>query len=309
VDELKRLQTFPDDYEIVGTRRIAYKQIGNAVPPQFARILAIAVLDQFFHVKLPFNFHYLEEHEKLSFRKLKNRKSLQYFEQASLAVNNLKGNPIKALPPKTYRIKLAKNFKLSNSIKSKVKVEFIPTADEWIFRLLHADGGDDLYKISIRKNKHIPLFLSVREVHLFSNSNQPSDYTILWKVFEKALFENNIKADLVQLNGYYQYSNNISYTFITIGESLEQPVWKYLDKIFSDPGIGQIANIQKMAERYGVKQSEMMEYLSALREIGYEIRNSHTNPEIPDNCYLIPYKFPTLTPLSVQLRKSLSPNT
>ena len=38
--EIKRLQTFPDDYEIVGTRRSAQIQIGNAVPPMLAEQLA-----------------------------------------------------------------------------------------------------------------------------------------------------------------------------------------------------------------------------------------------------------------------------
>ena len=38
--ELKRLQTIPDDYQIVGKRQVAMHQIGNSVPPQVARILA-----------------------------------------------------------------------------------------------------------------------------------------------------------------------------------------------------------------------------------------------------------------------------
>ncbi len=38
--EIKRIQTFPDDYEIVGSRRSAQKQIGNAVPPLLAERLA-----------------------------------------------------------------------------------------------------------------------------------------------------------------------------------------------------------------------------------------------------------------------------
>jgi DNA (cytosine-5)-methyltransferase 1 len=40
IAEIKRLQTFPDDYEIVGTRRSAQVQIGNAVPPLLAEGLA-----------------------------------------------------------------------------------------------------------------------------------------------------------------------------------------------------------------------------------------------------------------------------
>lgn len=43
VREAARIQTFPDDYEFVGSMTDAYKMIGNAVPPEFSRRLALAV--------------------------------------------------------------------------------------------------------------------------------------------------------------------------------------------------------------------------------------------------------------------------
>jgi DNA (cytosine-5)-methyltransferase 1 len=38
--EIKRLQTFPDDFVICGNRRAAQRQVGNAVPPLLARRIA-----------------------------------------------------------------------------------------------------------------------------------------------------------------------------------------------------------------------------------------------------------------------------
>lgn len=46
VRELARLQTFPDDYEIVGSRLAAQRQIGNAVPPLLAEIIGRAIGEQ-----------------------------------------------------------------------------------------------------------------------------------------------------------------------------------------------------------------------------------------------------------------------
>lgn len=45
INETKRIQTFPDDYEFCGAKTNIYKQIGNAVPCEMARTVATAVVE------------------------------------------------------------------------------------------------------------------------------------------------------------------------------------------------------------------------------------------------------------------------
>jgi len=46
--ELCRLQTFPEDYEVIGSLRAVQKQLGNAVPSALAEVLALEIRRQFF---------------------------------------------------------------------------------------------------------------------------------------------------------------------------------------------------------------------------------------------------------------------
>jgi DNA (cytosine-5)-methyltransferase 1 len=43
VDEIKRIQTFPDEYALVGTRGSVQRQLGNAVPCRLAQVLGDAI--------------------------------------------------------------------------------------------------------------------------------------------------------------------------------------------------------------------------------------------------------------------------
>ena len=43
VKEAALLQSFPDDYEFIGSQGYAFKMIGNAVPPEMAKNIAMAI--------------------------------------------------------------------------------------------------------------------------------------------------------------------------------------------------------------------------------------------------------------------------
>jgi DNA (cytosine-5)-methyltransferase 1 len=48
ISEIKRIQTFDDDYEFQGAFRDQWRQIGNAVPPTLVMIIAEAIKQQYF---------------------------------------------------------------------------------------------------------------------------------------------------------------------------------------------------------------------------------------------------------------------
>lgn len=73
LEEFKRLQTFPDNYDFAGSLTSALRQIGNSVPPLFAEHLAQAVLQQIFGANL--DLQLIEDDDKLSFDARKRAKA------------------------------------------------------------------------------------------------------------------------------------------------------------------------------------------------------------------------------------------
>lgn len=49
IEELKRIQTFPDEYKLTGDMKEQWRQVGNAVPVEMARILAKKIKEVYFN--------------------------------------------------------------------------------------------------------------------------------------------------------------------------------------------------------------------------------------------------------------------
>lgn len=49
IEELKRIQTIPDSYELCGDFKEQWRQVGNAVPPDMAYVIAAAIKEAYFN--------------------------------------------------------------------------------------------------------------------------------------------------------------------------------------------------------------------------------------------------------------------
>lgn len=49
IEELKRIQTFPDSYELCGDFKDQWRQVGNAVPSKMAYVMASAIKEEYFN--------------------------------------------------------------------------------------------------------------------------------------------------------------------------------------------------------------------------------------------------------------------
>ena len=311
--EYKRLQTFPDSYRIVGSTQVAVQQIGNSVAPQIARILALAVRGQLFGDDLGISLPTLEASQNLGFRARKRLLTSHYREVARAAHAGRTGTVpsferpdiyyyfatlgdgftlVPATPPAAdFRVSVAWPAHNQMDFGIVIKVDDIAVAEK------PSEDGTTI----VIKPTGAPWSLNASSIRLQISSTRIDAYTVAWKALERELVERGIKADLVQLCGYYQYTPRFESEFSSIGH----PGLEFLTPVVSGDVVGTTMPADTLAQGLGVAASELPAHAQRLRQLGYEIRNQNTNPQIPTNNWLIPYHFPTLNKMSVQLHKQI----
>lgn len=303
--EYKRLQTFPDEYEISGVKQIAVKQIGNSVPPQLARVLAIAIRQQVFDTKFPFTLSLLDESEILGFRKRKRELSKIYQQKAKLAIAAMSKE--KNVKPQShqYYCSMTSSFNFQEVSKDVAEYKISATWESSLeIEVFDASNIEDTKKRLIIEIEIDETTLKgiLDHCRIVIYSQNFMAFTVGWKAFEHELIINHLKADLVQLNGYYQYAPlmrcEISFMTPFLGSRI-------LESVVSGNLVSIIVSNHELAKEWEIDESQIFNAAELLRKLGYEIRNHNTNPQIEPDKWLIPYAFPTLTNLSVQLRKKL----
>lgn len=301
--EYKRLQTFPDSYEISGNKQTAIKQIGNSVPPQLARMMALAIRQQVFNTEFPFELSLLDDCEELTFRKRKRQLTAIYQKKAQMAIESIKENHTVLPDSHDYYCVVTDNFDFKE-VKAKDAQYHVDVSWGDILQISlkpNKDAKEDSIIVDIESNDG-NWILGVSKIRLVAYDDKLSAFTAVWKALDHELIINSIKADIVQLNGYYQYVPKMKCSCVKLPNHRYKQV---LASIVSGEHVANIVPGETIAKAWNVKESEVLNIAEYLRSLGYEIRNHKTNPQIEEGNWLIPYAFPTLIPQSVQLRKKV----
>ena len=333
IGELKRLQTFPDDYVLTGGRLAAIQQIGNSVPSQLGRILAMAVLEQVFGVHFPFAIDYLSPQDELTFRQRKSSLTTFYRKRAKEAISKLENSDtvvIKTSTPLsptlsgideasqcfeaylgTNMLWVVKDRKQDYPWNIKYSVSSSKQAIEFIVNDNTGMSGDA--SISVEVTPVRQWIIPASKIILTVQQPSPFLLTGAWKAFEHYTSQQHVKADLIQLNGYYQYEPKVDVKvqkYQYSSASLDAlHVWKTLEYVLKGVGVRRIVHLEELTTLWGLSTSQLIDAMTRLRELGYEVRSEFTNNQIPKGHILIPYAFPTLNSKSVHMRKVLFPDS
>jgi DNA (cytosine-5)-methyltransferase 1 len=258
---------------------------------------------------VPAPLSYLQPGEKLSFRSRKRELTARYKRKAEGAIQAARGarRPhVKLVRGRSYGCRLSGKLEL---VPCKAGAEFLvaftPTKGRWVIEVRDASGRPRKGAVIVKaefagedwglRAGAVEMRLSRRDERMF---------TAAWKAFEAELSRHVGCADLVQLSNYYQYESKVSCS-LSLGRCRDW-LWRALQKVVSGRGVAETAHRKRLASLWSIPQGDILSFCSWLKGLGYEVRNSGTNPEIPRGRFLVPYCFPTLGPKSVQLWKALA---
>lgn len=300
-EEYKRLQTFPDCYTVLGVKPVVIQQIGNSVPPQLARILAMSIRTQVFGTQLPYNLETIDDSFEMTYKYRKRELSKKYREAAMQQIKQLSCSDFVISKKSRYWLSISDKFEYLMSDKAG-KYNVTSSWNKDALRIVVKENGNQVIhpaKITIRPQK--AWVLPVKKVELIAEAADWGGLCAAWRVLDHEIIENNLKADIIQLNGYYLYESELRCDLSQ--EGLDYPI--ILDSLTKGECTQRIVTDQELCKMWRISADELPLIAQYIKDFGFDIRNSNTNPQMGKNEWIIPYKFPSLVSQSVQLYKKL----
>jgi DNA (cytosine-5)-methyltransferase 1 len=310
VPELKRLQSFPDDYAIEGSFGKAMQQIGNSVPPRLAYVLAVSVRDQILRpVKNP-TFKLRPEGFKSTFRQRQRDRTESYRSVAKQEI-------ARKFPNVTF---------LERAVAAERKSQFFVGFEGFFnkticdaqpplqlgftyFEVAEVRAGDtielELTNVSVPvRNRHqvtieitgLTKYLSdVEAVFCTAHVAGVDDLFKVWSIIERAITAESQFFTLIDIYGHYANRGDtvrIKTIFHKKRKSLIERAFEYFGR---SENCGEFLPQQSVAELFGIRDEVLKSVISELRSVRWDVRSPLTHPTIRENSLLCTYPFPLLS--------------
>ncbi|MGS0571571.1 DNA cytosine methyltransferase [Xanthomonas oryzae] len=289
IAEYKRLQGFPDDYLITGSRTEAIKQIGNSVSPKIARVLGDAIACQLFDQ--PREVRFLSSSATLTFDRRKGQKAQDTRKLHAELERNERPNAAFSL---TSYESLVGPSTLPNK-KNNVRVVF---ESNEVDICVKADPSRRIFcKMKLRMPQALPPKRSggrSRDLLINVTVYGESEHAVqtIWNAVDDWVIRSSNFHSLIELYGHFTEPH---------------PIFEIDDfKVYSTLPIAQFAkhcanfsNCSKhikrehLLELFGIpfRQKKFLDLVETLRRYRFDIRCFETNIAMPKEMYMVAYPF------------------
>lgn len=283
--ELKRVQSFPDDYRFVDSHTEIVRQIGNSVPPKMANYLAMAISNQFFGGS--HKIELVQPNETLSFDERKaikarqSRKTLPKMESLGAAQLNL-------LELEVDWVTRCGSAEVSFPLNNKNFNQQYRFADGRCNLELISQSLEQTFIAELEIIFDSPIGKSFKEISAKLTSNDVLDLSCLWDAIHRLIGENCSYENLQPLYGHFTEP----YPKFRIEMKYESECKLTLDKLrfmANFVNFDFLKTIHSLDDLINIGLDT--EFIKDLRKSNFDIRTHETNRTIPENSFRVCYPF------------------
>jgi len=216
ISELKRLQTFPDDYELVGSYSQVLEQIGNSVPPRLAMVLAESIKEQLLRAKQDRKHKLRPDGFKSTFRQRQRERSSEFKEVAQRVIRQKYGKVQQYIDPDSVKPITERCYVQYRNLFERDVSNKKPKGDG-VYKLVLTEAGSFLrqdidqvtgadaesvaVEISVTGlRKYLPRFESFR---LDASIRKEDSLFACWREIEVVLTQRSQFFTLIDIYGHY----------------------------------------------------------------------------------------------------------
>lgn len=308
--ELKRLQSFPDDYEIRGTYNKVVEQIGNSVPPGLATMVATAVREQLLEPSNDLRLPRRPAGFKSTFRQ-RQRERTEHFKRVATA-------------------EIAHRFPTGKAAETerRAETEMFYVVATGFFDLHrratplvpHPEGARQ-YRVEVTWNdEHVAMsFANVTVTDVVGTPasiemtglrkylggidtltadailQDAGDIFQLWTAVEDALVSRSKFFTLIDIYGHY--ANRGDTVRIRSAFKLDDVASLPLGLEFfgRSESCGVALDYDEVVSRLGLTRDRMEELVAEMRRLRFDVRTRRTHPTLAANAVICTYPFPLLS--------------
>lgn len=307
VPELKRLQSFPDEYELVGTFGKIVEQIGNSVPPRLGEVIAHSIKEQLLRptkvLKYPrrgagfvSTFRQRQRERTNHYKAVAEREIARRFPNVS-HIESPKANTKaqflvgydgffnKEIVAEVPSVKSSKRFYSvsEDRIGHQINLAITPVSTKAKRRIEISISGLSKY------------LLDVDTLHCQATMSDHDDIFRIWDLIEDSLTKDSQFFTLIDIYGHYANRGDTVKVSTKLSGQRKSPLERAVEFFGSSENCGQFLSNLEFARNVECDLGKTRELVFRLREMRWDVRLPETHATIRDDRMLCTYPFPLLS--------------
>jgi DNA (cytosine-5)-methyltransferase 1 len=311
VEELKRLQSFPDDYQIVGSYSKVVEQIGNSVPPLLASAIATSVKEQLLR-RVPSLTHSRRPPGFVpTFRQRQRERTHHFKDVAARAIAQRFGQGGTPETVKKKRTQRTFYATYEGFFQKQILIKR-PTGPAMLERTYKGSTVLAREDISLEFDRINSGLLATQQIkieigglrdglttirHLTANAKVTDlhDTFFIWDAIEDVLIERSKFLTLIDIYGHYANRGDTVTIKTDVLGGPDSALSRALCFFGNSENCGISVPMAVTQNQLGIDETQLELLIQDLRAIRFDIRTSKTHPTIAAGIVLCTYPFPLLS--------------